>query len=804
MKEEILKRAMFAMPLSKDARSSGILSGFEDELEEMEEAPEPSEEMPQMARTPQNPEILMNNLRGDMRSVDARYMELAQMVGEEAAMETPPEVLAMLQPQFAQQAGIGALPQGQGMAPPPMMQGMAPPPMDQGQGIPMPEGMAGAPPFSQGGAEQAPPTPDGLPPLRAYGGAFVTQGARLMQLGADRMGAANAAVGRLMSQGFPNTFRPILENVRGQGGRFTAEQYLTYPTLTQHLSNIAGPRITGPLDSLMRGGRAAFHPPVIGAAGVAGLVGGIRAGRQGAPEDAERQDLLKKYEEAYYRTNDRSIPMPSLTGVSTPQLAQYVQSMQAAAVPPVQVPGGAAGPGAAVAPPSAPVVRPSDSDEAFIRQVMEGGDYVPGEAARTTAAAGPAARAPELAAPKVETGKSRIERIKEAQKEYAPLYKELLGDAKDEMYMNAMLMLADAGFKYASLPAKAGTTGVSRLAEAVKGIPQGFMALAAQAKDRQIKVDTAALSQAVSDVQEQDKFAQRMREIILRGDYELLREQAKKGGLITEDAGAGLLVSKDKNGSFRGFSIDPDSPTVQTAVRSRFTLRSTDNPFVVNRGEAPTSIETDKGERIKLTSTLRSLDNSLSTLENLKGVFVNAYGPGAWFSDKVNNLLVPITPTAVLRPDLDTTDASTRISTGLNSILKNIASANDGGRVAVQEQEWVRENAKGVSNPTKFFSDKEVAAKQFNSMEAMLRNARQQVLTQLGYEKNDYVMSTPNTGTQSDPFVIPSDPETRKRMFTFLGSTIGRIQDPRATVYLRMPNGSVQSATPTQLIGLMQ
>ena len=100
MKEEILKRAMFAMPLSKDARNSGIMSGFD--MDEMDEAPEPSEEMPQMARSPQNPEILMNNLRGDVRSVDARYQELAQMVGEEAAHETPPEVLAMLQPQLAQ------------------------------------------------------------------------------------------------------------------------------------------------------------------------------------------------------------------------------------------------------------------------------------------------------------------------------------------------------------------------------------------------------------------------------------------------------------------------------------------------------------------------------------------------------------------------------------------------------------------------------------------------------------------------------------------------------------------------------
>jgi hypothetical protein len=120
MKEDILKRAMFAMPLSKEAKNSGIMSGFEDDMDEMEAG----DEMAPMERTPQNPEILMNTLRGDMRSVDARYTELAQMVGEEAAMETPPEVLAMLQEHFAMmqqpQGGIGGLPQGAGMMPPPM------------------------------------------------------------------------------------------------------------------------------------------------------------------------------------------------------------------------------------------------------------------------------------------------------------------------------------------------------------------------------------------------------------------------------------------------------------------------------------------------------------------------------------------------------------------------------------------------------------------------------------------------------------------------------------------------------------
>jgi hypothetical protein len=34
-----------------------------------------------LGRTPDSPEILMNNLRGDMRSIDARRDELADLVG---------------------------------------------------------------------------------------------------------------------------------------------------------------------------------------------------------------------------------------------------------------------------------------------------------------------------------------------------------------------------------------------------------------------------------------------------------------------------------------------------------------------------------------------------------------------------------------------------------------------------------------------------------------------------------------------------------------------------------------------------
>jgi hypothetical protein len=799
MKEEILKRAMFAMPLSKEAQGTGIMSGFD--MEEMADQDENAdmEEMPPMARTPQNPEILMNTLRGDMRSVDARYMELAQMVGEEAAMETPPEVLAMLMGQMgAQQAGIGALPQAQGMMPP---GGQMPPPdqmgaqqpapaMPQG-GIPMPEGMESAPPFSQGaeapqgyayGGEVAPPTPDGMPPMYAAAGAFINPAMRAAQFVGNKASqfgsSANAALGRMFMtpQGIS---QPYLENLRGPGGKFTAEQVqrggdLLTPTFTQGIQQ----GVTRLAEQYPRVSQMAL--PIAGALGLAAAPkGGAPSSGGSSLMDQIPRDTREEIIAAGQRPVTMRMDMNTMT--------QQRPGEAPMPIPTAATPAAVAAPAAAQ---EAPVEAPATDDlGAFITDKLSAFD----KRQKDTGVAGALKEAAKE--------KSKVDRIREGRAEYEPLFAEILGDDKESAKINALLLLSEAGLKLAG---SRKPTAAMALAEAASGLPKGFAAIAAQERELGAKGKMAALQQAISDVDAQDKYAQALKLQMLKGDYELLKEQAKKGGQITKDGGAGLRVVETKDGSFVSAGLEPNDPTLKSAVQSRFTLRDTDNPFVENRGQAPTSIETDKGERIKLTNTLRSLDNSLSTLDNLKGVYTSAYGPGAWFSDKVNNLLVPVDPTGLVRPNFDTADATTRISTGMNSILKNIASANDGGRVAVQEQEWVRETAKGISNPTAFFADKELAAKQFGSTEAMLRNARQQVLTQLGYEGNDYVMRTPNTGTKNDPFTIPADPAQQKTMFTFLGSTIGKLQDPRAVVHVRMPNGTVQQFNPTQLRALNQ
>ena len=140
----------------------GIMSGFMDEIDELleeisgeeQEEGDDADMARMMARTPDSPEILMNNLRGDMRSIDARREELADLVGFREAEETPEGVLALLQPILAQQAAPAMpmpAPMPQGM--PPEMAGMAPPPMPQG--MPPAMGGIGGLPMDQGPAPMA-------------------------------------------------------------------------------------------------------------------------------------------------------------------------------------------------------------------------------------------------------------------------------------------------------------------------------------------------------------------------------------------------------------------------------------------------------------------------------------------------------------------------------------------------------------------------------------------------------------------------------------------------------------------------
>ena len=212
-----MNKKMMAMDDDDDVENVGIMQGLMDSMSEEDEGEgddEGDDPEKMMERRPDTPEILMNNLRGDMRSVEARRDELADLVGYQAATETPETVLAMLQPVLAKQGGggIGALPQSAPMAQgpqPPMMEGApgAPPPgmpeVPTDMGMP-PPGMpplptdAGMPPPPQqggiaelmagmGGGAGAPAS--GQPPIAMAKGGYVQN----FNLGSDEEGVTPAA-----------------------------------------------------------------------------------------------------------------------------------------------------------------------------------------------------------------------------------------------------------------------------------------------------------------------------------------------------------------------------------------------------------------------------------------------------------------------------------------------------------------------------------------------------------------------------------------------------------------------------------
>jgi hypothetical protein len=195
MKSKVLDRPLFKGDKSsmseEEASNVGIMDGFMEsmmsgEMDDKEAEGEDYETEKLLGRRPDSPEILMNNLRGDMRSVDARVDELADMVGMRAAQDTPQEVLALLQPVLAGQAappamppgGIGGLPTGMpptGEAPmmPPAMPPtgeapMMPPPMPMEGGAP-----AEMPPEAAGGIGSLPTGQEAPPPIGMARGGYV-------------------------------------------------------------------------------------------------------------------------------------------------------------------------------------------------------------------------------------------------------------------------------------------------------------------------------------------------------------------------------------------------------------------------------------------------------------------------------------------------------------------------------------------------------------------------------------------------------------------------------------------------------
>ena len=832
MKEEILKRAMFAMPLSKEAQGTGIMSGFDmEEMDSMDEDVDENadmEEMPPMARTPQNPEILMNTLRGDMRSLDARYMELAQMVGEEAAMETPPEVLAMLMGQMgAQQSGIGSLPQGQdmmptgpgmmppgaGMPPPDQMGASQPAPaMPQG-GIPMPSGMESAPPFSPGAEAPQQFNKGGVakrrgddaqllegggggggggftsptfsaPPVRPPAFEVTPTGQAALarppsMFNRDYLGGLNQYLGGKMMAPQPSVSRltggsppvnltrqqrdALVQNPttgvisQGTGTRlapYTTMAPLTSPTLsqgfTQGLNRVAAeyPRV------------AALLPPSILAA--VGIVGPTLT------ED-QRSTPLTALEQAKYDETMRQID-----AVNQPTVNQRIMDPRDSS----------AARKTDIIPPALAV---ADKEEEEVIPAVEEKEQTTNEFINQNVAKTKAL--------------TRMERIKQARGEYEPLYKELLGDTKEDAKTNALLLLADAGLKlaYTSAP-----TIAMAVAESAKDLPRGLAAIVAQDKDRDIKVRTAALSQAISDVTAEDVARRAREDKLLDIDKAILVKQieASKGNQhIRKKGEAGLLTIETKNGDYVETQIDPNNSFVKSVLESNYRHNENSDPFVKNLGNARTTVVEDGKQRLAVVDSMNRNEDILAITNELKDLVQEAYSPGTFIIDKVNKIIVPIAPNAVLSPNIKQEAVLAKIKLRMNSLIKLVATADrGGGRLSNYAEQIERIATDGFNNPAGFLENPEIAATGLKALETNALNDWNRDATRLGMVKFERVRSVPNLGTMNDPFVLSSDANERQVMFNYLGNSFGQAKDPNAKIYVNMGGSvGVQYFTPLQL-----
>jgi hypothetical protein len=793
MNSKVFERALFQAKNKPTKAKEGIMQGFDDEIEDEEmDSDEMMEDLSR--RSPRSPEILMNNLRGDVRSVDARYQELADMLGDDIASETPPEVLAMLQSQFAAEqapAGIGALPPGQGMPPPPM---------SPGAGAPMPTMMGGP----EGGPPQPPQMPPGMPMPPTPPAGPAPQG--FAQGGIASLPQSGALYEKGTSyDGSDFKSGVILE----RQGRF-GDSMLAHLTPQQHqlLSTMGGGSTTNPKTGLPEHFLASAGPLLQGigqrassVAQAANTFGGrllnpvltqptLQQGRSTlgtfTPRTAEGLEMV----------------YPSLTqrlGAATAPARQAIANAPATAkmgAALTAIPGGAAVVNAMGGGQTAPgmPMRNDGSDVPVMITRDSAGNQVfaqppvpekPAAAAERTVVdeamnppTGPKSVEELVAQQQVapEEKKKLENRLDAYMQENLPVFEKYMGGDKEATQIQALLLLADAGLQYATTGAR---TPMMALANAAKGLPGGLGQLAAQETARKSQIAGAALTSGLQTLAAEDKA-----EALLR--RELLKKAASSGEVVPTDLGAGLTLYRGKQGDDRGAVIDPkvsdsfiqSTYTPQVIKDDKGTVVGLSTPYARITGTTSQTINTDKGTRERLANEVGRQEAALRSIDTAIKDYTTAFGPGAFVTNLKNNTLVPVVP--FLNPDVIAEKKRTQILSSFNTAAKAIARTGDTGNIAVAEQ--TAATSLLGDKPGTFFSDPETALARMMAVRTDIANQRLTTAQQLGWVNQDIQLEVPNLGTKNDP--IPVD----KLSYV---SNLAR-ENPKGQVYIMTPKGVQQ------------
>jgi len=732
MKNPVMQRSMFVAMGQGPMKSNGILSGLEEETEEGYED-----------RRPDNIEIIANNLRGDIRSMDERYLELAQMVGE-AAFDTPEEVLALMQtrlPPAAPQQVPGMPDQGPEMAPPGMPgqemmppQGMMPPEM----GMPPPSGggieglmapqmapggiteavepvqrASGSPPMGETSYAQARASYGGVPRAPAGQNPFLSRLPAAVQLPmqnilqtnaptsasgrpipfVDRQGRMFQPVGgtdpRMASRGIPMPSNPNLMRMAGFPGYVAA----------------GGLGATAALMSTDRGAGRDYGSSL-------GLEFGESGGMEGGVPVTPGFSALPGVEPAV------DMPPPL---VFDPNLSAAVQNIPTSTTP-----------------------RDIEAESArmFDERLRSGlpfPDLGPEQEALVKAAKKETSENLGEAPPGDKPPPPEAKDFRERVKERMGIYQELLGDDDEMRKAQALFILAEGALNMAA--ARGGNTA-DKIARGLKGVPSAFGALGAEKAKQDMAIKTAAISSVEQEMRDEAKYSAALVNQLTRFNAQNadLMTQAKflhethgmsparalelarliKSGMIESDKDTGDLL--DKTGRI---FYSPTLPLQDGDVG----YVPPNAPFVSVREQRLTPLtRKERGDAIAKKRANQELVLDIERLFGSKG-FETMYGPLAKVQSGLTSITVPFIGetrfTDVQQQQLR------NVAQQLNNEVRRLNVVNE-GRPSV----WDQQQAKTLeSDPSAFLNSPEQSFATLNNFRVRAINEINRIDHQLNPDK---------------------------------------------------------------------
>jgi hypothetical protein len=222
-----------------------------------------------------------------------------------------------------------------------------------------------------------------------------------------------------------------------------------------------------------------------------------------------------------------------------------------------------------------------------------------------------------------------------------------------------------------------------------------------------------------------------------------------------KDVGAGMSRVTDNNGKLIGYDVQPivkeeflNDPVVPLRRVDDKNFAVT-NPYAKATPRPAPAVQTES-IRNRIESEQISSRDMVNLIDNTIADIASVYGPGAFFTDFKNNIIVPITPNLFASPDADFEGKRSKVALTLKEITTALAKSGDSGNIAVSE----RALAKGLTgkDPAAFFSDPELVMKNMMAIRTQLVNNYYRKSAQLGHTDYDIKMDIPNLGTVSDPF----------------------------------------------------